>query len=71
MAVVFIRLSVLILEKASTSTEQSSSIFRVTGTGGKTTTIDFGNMGWIDKVIRLRQGHRLRLNGEVLESWNI
>lgn len=39
--------------------------------GSKTTAVDFGNMGWIDKAIRLRQGRRLRRNGEVLKSWNI
>lgn len=32
---------------------------------------DFGDMGWIDKIIRLKKGVRLGKNGQVLKSWNI
>lgn len=33
--------------------------------------VDFGHMGWIDKLIRLRRGKVLSGNSQVLRSWNI
>ncbi|MDY3679304.1 MAG: MFS transporter [Actinomyces urogenitalis] len=41
-----------------------------TNTGG-TREVEFGDMGWIDRVIRLRSVPALDSNGKVLRSWNV
>lgn len=42
-----------------------------TDTGGTEKRVDFGDMGWIDRLIRLRDEKPLDTNGRIMRSWNI
>lgn len=56
--------------RESRFTNDAEVAYISTNTGGARE-IDFGDMGWIDRVIRLRSVPALDNNSKVLRSWNV
>ncbi|MCI7456122.1 MFS transporter [Actinomyces urogenitalis] len=56
--------------RESRFTNDAEIAYISTNTGGARE-IDFGDMGWIDRVIRLRSVPALDNNSKVLRSWNV